>query len=145
MLLEDFLKYLHPTQPDTVSNTFSLCLLNESTLCFTQFFPPEDLHHVGCLWFATRWWWHNCHASCLLSVQKPAVKSSGAPSSEVQRRAWLWKWGTGWLGRRAENLRTAAWTAIARKESEWGQRDARLFHAFAWDHLLSYTLPFPRS
>ena len=71
------------------------------------------------LFFVTRWWRQNDHPFCFLSVQKPVVKSYGAPCREVQRRAWLWKWGTGWLDRQAENLQTAAWTATAQKESEW--------------------------
>ena len=79
--------------------------------------------------FVTWWWWQNYHLFCFLSLQKPEVKSYGALSREVQKQAWLWKWGTGWLDKRAENLPTAAWTATAQKESEWCWPSSGLLHA----------------
>lgn len=78
--------------------------------------------------FVTWWWWQNYHLFCLLSLQKLEVKSYGALSREVQKQAWPWKWGTGWLDKQAENLPTAAWTATAQKESEWCWQGGGLLH-----------------
>lgn len=81
-----------------------------------QLFSPEDVADIFCYQMVTK-----PSPLCFLSVQKQGVKSSGAPSSEAQKQDWLWKCGTGWPGRQAENPQMAAWTATAQKESEWGR------------------------
>lgn len=119
VFLDNFLENFHPTQQDKIWNTF--CLLHKSTLDLRSFVLFFSIWEPQCLadTFVTWWWWQNYHLFCFLSLQKPGVKSYGALSREVQKQAWLWKWGTGWLDKQAENLPTAAWTATAQKESEW--------------------------
>ena len=109
---------------------YLFCLLHKSTLDLCSFFflSSENLSALAAA-FVTWWWWQNYHLFCFLSLQKPEVKSYGALSREVQKQAWLWKWGTGWLDKRAENLPTAAWTATAQKESEWCWPSSGLLHA----------------
>lgn len=94
-----------------------------------QFFSSEDLRALADT-FCHQMVMTNLSPFCFLSVQKQEVKSYGALSKEVQKQAWLWKWGTGWLDRQAESLQMAAWTAIAQKESEWDGYKVHLFHAF---------------
>lgn len=117
----------HSTRQDL---KYLFCLLHKSTLDLRSFFffSSENLSALADT-FVTWWWWQNYHLFCLLSLQKPEVKSYGALSREVQKQAWLWKWGTGWLDKQAENLPTAAWTATAQKESEWCWQSGGLLHA----------------
>lgn len=140
VLLEGFLEYLLPTQQDIVSDPFSLCLLNKSVLYLCSSLHLRTFTPHRLIIFCRPAVGQNCHASCLLSVQRPAVKSCGAPSREVQKRGWPWKWGTGWPDRQAESLRTAAWTAIALKESEWGRPWCASPPCLACDPLLSLSL-----
>lgn len=69
--------------------------------------------------------WQNSDGFGFLFLQKQGVKSSGALSREARKPAWRWRWGTGWPGRPAGSPRTAAWTATAPKESEWGRATPR--------------------
>ena len=118
----------HSTRRDW--NTFSVSFIKALWIyaVFFFFFSSENLSALADT-FVTWWWWQNYHLFCLLSLQKPEVKSYGALSREVQKQAWLWKWGTGWLDKQAENLPTAAWIATAQKESEWCWQSGGLPHA----------------
>lgn len=114
-VLENF----HPTQQGVVWNTFSPFLLHKSTwrVCSSLRLRTSECELVC---FVTRRRWQSYHPVCFLSVQKQEVKSSEALSKEVRKQAWPWKWGTGWPDRRAGSPPTAAWTATARRGSEWG-------------------------
>lgn len=50
--------------------------------------------------------------------QKQGARSCGAPSRGARRQGWPWRWGTGWLARRAGSQRMGAWTATALRESK---------------------------
>lgn len=51
-------------------------------------------------------------------MQKREVRSCGAPFRGVQRRAWRWRWGAGWLDRPVGSPPMGAWTATAQRESK---------------------------
>lgn len=114
------LENLHPTQQGIVWNAFSLCFLNKSALCRRSSFPLRT-SECWLILLLPRWRRPSRHPFCFLSVQRQAVRSCGARCREAQRQAWPWRWGTGWLARRAGSPPTAAWTATAPKESEWGR------------------------
>lgn len=102
-------------------NTFPLCLLNKSTLYLCNSFHLRTFTTLAEYFSLPDGDDKTIMLLVFLSVQKQVVKSYGALSSEARKQAWPWKWGTGWLDRQAENRLMAAWTAIAQKESEWGQ------------------------
>lgn len=61
---------------------------------------------------------HSAMGASLLSLQKQGARNWGAPSRGARRQGWPWRWGTGWLARRAGNPRMGAWTATALRESK---------------------------
>lgn len=74
-----------------------------------------------------------------LCLQKQEVRSYAVQSRGVQRRAWRWRWGAGWLVRPAGSPRTAAWTATAPRESKekrlrfWGHSFICYWEQFVLD------------
>lgn len=121
VLLEDCFRIFSSHSTRHCLKYFPLCLLNKSPSSLCRSVRLRTFSTLAECFSLPDGDDRSSQASCFLSVQKQEVKSYGAPSREARKRAWLWKWGTGWLARQAENLPTAAWTAIARKESEWGR------------------------